>query len=48
MFAFLFLSLFTNVVEKTVWKIAEGVSSALLWRQEAIDRDSFDPSWPLS
>jgi len=28
---------------ETVWKIAEGVSTALLWRQEATDRDSFDP-----
>src|SRR5215217_8068996 len=32
---------------ETVWKIAEGVSSTLLWRQEAADRDFFDPSWPL-
>jgi hypothetical protein len=36
-----------NSSSETVWKIAEGVSTALLWRQEATDRDSFDPSWPL-
>src|SRR5215203_4696685 len=41
------LRLFTRVRGETVWKIAEGVSTALLWRQEATDRDSFDPSWPL-
>src|SRR5215218_966215 len=40
-------SLFTRVRGETVWKIAEGVSSTLLWRQEAADRDFFDPSWPL-
>src|SRR5215217_9567197 len=40
--------LFTEVPRETVWKIAEGISSTLLWRQEAADRDSFDPSWPLS
>ena len=43
-----FLPLFTRVPGETVWKIAEGVSSAHLWRQESADRDSFDPSWPLS
>src|SRR5215216_7455130 len=37
-----------NSPSETVWKIAEGVSSTLLWRQEAADRDFFDPSWPLS
>src|SRR5215211_2846208 len=37
-----------NLPSETVWKIAEGIWSALLWRQEAADRDSFDPSWPLS
>src|SRR5215218_6888440 len=37
-----------NLPSETVWKIAEGISSTLLWRQEAADRDSFDPSWPLS
>src|SRR5215216_799684 len=36
-----------NSPSETVWKIAEGVSSTLLWRQEAADRDFFDPSWPL-
>src|SRR5215216_6123384 len=36
-----------NSYSETVWKIAEGVSSTLLWRQEAADRDFFDPSWPL-
>src|SRR5215216_7042062 len=39
--------LFTRRRGETVWKIAEGVSSTLLWRQEAADRDFFDPSWPL-
>src|SRR5215217_5862400 len=38
---------FPNSFSETVWKIAEGVSSTLLWRQEAADRDFFDPSWPL-
>jgi hypothetical protein len=33
---------------ETTWEIPEGVPSALLWRQEAADRDSLDPSWPLS
>ena len=42
------MPLFTEVRGETVWKIAEGVSSTLLWRQEAADRDFFDPSWPLS
>src|SRR5215216_6093429 len=41
------MPLFTQVRGETVWKIAEGVSSTLLWRQEAADRDFFDPSWPL-
>src|SRR5215203_4378961 len=36
-----------NLPSETVWKIAEGIWSTLLWRQEAADRDSFDPSWPL-
>ena len=43
----LFSLLFTGVRGEAVWKIAEGVSTALLWRQEAADRDSFGPSWPL-
>src|SRR5215211_6014408 len=33
---------------ETTWEITEDVPSALLWRQEAADRDSLDPSWPLS
>src|SRR5215217_7136007 len=41
------LSAFQQRRGETVWKIAEGVSSTLLWRQEAADRDFFDPSWPL-
>src|SRR5215204_7715960 len=45
---FLFSPLFTGVRGETVWKIAEGVTSAILWRQEATDRDSLDSSWPLS
>jgi hypothetical protein len=40
--------LFTGVRGETVWKIAEGVSRALLRQQKSPDRDSFDPSWPLS
>ena len=39
---------FSDSLGETVWKIAEGVSSALLWRQEAADRHSFDAFWPLS
>jgi hypothetical protein len=49
--AYVRLPLLAHIHERrgeTAWKIAEGVSSALLWRQEATDRDSFDPSWPLS
>src|SRR5215207_1701180 len=45
---FLFSPLFTGVRGETVWKIAEGVTSAILWRQEATDRDSLDSSRPLS
>src|SRR5215208_4112758 len=45
---FQFSPLFTGVRGETVWKIAEGVTSAILWRQEATDRDSLDSSWPLS
>src|SRR5215204_6021935 len=45
---FLFSPLFTGVCGETVWKIAEGVTSAILCRQEATDRDSLDSSWPLS
>ena len=41
-------TLFTRVRGETVWKIAEGVSSALLRWQEAADRHSFDAFWPLS
>ena len=37
-----------SCLEETVWKIAEGVWRALLRRQKSADRDSFDPSWPLS
>jgi hypothetical protein len=40
--------LFTRVCGETVWKIAEGFSTALHWRQEAADRHSFDTFWPLS
>src|SRR5215204_2267063 len=36
-------SLFTQVPGETVWKIAEGPSTGLLWRQEAADRCAFDP-----
>src|SRR5215217_3563527 len=43
----LLISSSENASSETVWKIAEGVSSTLLWRQEAADRDFFDPSWPL-
>jgi hypothetical protein len=42
------LPLFTEIRGETVWKIAEGVSRALLRGQEWADRDSFDTSWPLS
>jgi hypothetical protein len=41
-------SLFQTVSTETVWKIAEGVSTALLWRQERPIGTPFDPSWPLS
>jgi hypothetical protein len=37
-----------NSSSETVWKIAEGLLSALLWCQESADRDSFGSSWPLS
>jgi hypothetical protein len=37
-----------NFPSETVWKIAEGVSKALLRQQKSADRDSLDPSWPLS
>ena len=37
-----------NSPSETVWKIAEGFSTVLLWRQKGADRDSFDPSWLLS
>jgi hypothetical protein len=43
-----FLPLFTEVPRETVWKIAKGVSAVLLAAKEMADRDSFDPSWPLS
>src|SRR5215208_629708 len=39
---------FSDSFGETVWKIAEGVTSAILWRQEATDRDSLDSSRPLS
>src|SRR5215212_2236028 len=39
---------FQTVSRETVWKIAEGLSTGLIWRQEATDRGSFDPSWLLS
>jgi hypothetical protein len=42
------LGLFTVVRGETVWKTAEGLSTALLWRQEALDQDYFNPRWPLS
>jgi hypothetical protein len=42
------LPLFTGVRGETVWKIAEGLSTALLGRQEMPDRGLIDPSWPLS
>src|SRR5215203_1108129 len=38
-----FVSLFTQVRGETVWKIAQGLSSALLRRQEAADRGFFGP-----
>jgi hypothetical protein len=41
-------ALFTGVRGETVWKIAKGVSAVLLAAKEMADRDSFDPSWPLS
>ena len=44
----LLLALFTRVRGETVWKIAKGVSAVLLAAKEMADRDSFDPSWPLS
>src|SRR5215212_10118816 len=37
-----------NSPSETVWKIAEGFSIALLWRQEGTDQGSLDPMWPLS
>jgi hypothetical protein len=40
--------LFTGVRGETVWKIAKGVSAVLLAAKEMADRDSFEPSWPLS
>jgi hypothetical protein len=42
------IGVFTGVHVETVWKIAEGVSRALLWHPEAADRDSFDFFWALS
>ena len=44
----LFMPLFTGVLGETVWKIAEGVSTVLLWWQETTEIDSFDPFWALS
>src|SRR5215204_4420436 len=35
--------LFTGVRGRAIWKIAEGLSTVLLRRQEATDRDCFDP-----
>jgi hypothetical protein len=33
---------------ETVWKISESFSRALLWRQQAADRNSLVLAWPLS
>src|SRR5215203_444317 len=46
--AFLVRRTSENTVSETVWKIAKGVSAVLLAAKEMADRDSFDPSWPLS
>jgi hypothetical protein len=43
-----FSPLFSESRGETVWKIAKGVSAVLLAAKEMADRDSFDPSWPLS
>jgi len=40
--------LFQTVSLETVWKIAEGVSPRLFGGKRRPNRDSFDPSWPLS
>jgi hypothetical protein len=37
-----------EVLIETVWKIAKGVLAVLIAVKEMADRDSFDPSWPLS
>jgi hypothetical protein len=37
-----------NYPSETVWKIAEGLSTALLWRQEAADRLLFAPPGGLT
>ena len=41
-------AIFQTVSRETVWKIAEGLSTRLLWRQETADRPPFDPFWTLA
>jgi hypothetical protein len=43
-----FSPLFSESRVETVWKIAEGVSPRFSGGKRRPNRDSFDPSWPLS
>src|SRR5829696_2228774 len=43
-----FRFLFSGVRGETVWKIAGGLSTTLLWQHEVAERGPFDPSWRLS